>query len=131
MQFNVADQVRADNYPIMARKKMFVKDSGRGFQTHYQLIREVLEREGKRVPEFVFWNVRGDTKGFVARADESGVQMVSGFSSSQLKLFLMNGGIENVVVEATPATTAWDTFSKAVIENKDYDSVREVVRQTL
>ena len=57
--------------------------------------------------------------------------MVSGFSSSQLKLFLMNGGIENVVVEATPATTAWDTFSKAVIENKDYDSVREVVRQTL
>ena len=53
-----------------------------------------LELHGRSLdlPQIIFWNVRADTVGYPAAADDKGVMMLSGFSPVLLKFVLKNGG---------------------------------------
>jgi hypothetical protein len=76
----------------------------------------------------VYWNLRGDTKGFVAQADTPNVQMLSGFSPSLLKLLLTAKPLSSPQAgggkrEVTP----YDTL-RAALDDEAYDVVRRVLK---
>jgi hypothetical protein len=79
-----------------------------------------MDSEWKRpypVPRVVFWNLRGDTHDFPVGADTPGVDCVSGFSASLLKLFMAGTPLDKV--------TPYETMRKA-IDDPRYQRVREV-----
>ena len=125
--------------------------SGRGdpsqrhniWETQYEELVRRFEAAGLRtqwkqaypVPRVIFWNLRGDTEDFPAKADTPGVDMISGFSANLLKLF-MDGDISEVmessVAEGLEEQRKRDrkkdplvTMRKA-LDDPRYDPVREV-----
>jgi hypothetical protein len=81
------------------------------------------------MPEIIYWNLRGDTKGFPVQATTPNCQMLSGFATSQFKLFLTEGTLPTgTVAEDKPTTTPWDTFTKAV-ERPEYLRIHETLVQ--
>jgi len=96
------------------------------FQDHSKILDTVYAAAGYTRPDMIYWNMR-DTKKSVAAADSTGVQMVSGFSTMQLKLFLEN--LDFSVEAPTKApVTPWDTFRTAM-DNEDYNDVREIIME--
>ena len=95
------------------------------WDTQYARLTKSFARAGKQskwkrpypVPRVVFWNLRGDTRDFPVRADTPGVDCVSGFSASLLKLFMSGAPTE----QCTP----YETMRKA-IDDPRYQRVREV-----
>ena len=91
-------------------------------------------------PHITYWNLRGDTTGFPAQADTEGVTMLSGFSSSLLKLILSGENLEEeevvsevidedgtvVVVKEVVKKTPYHTVRKA-LDDTAYDNVREIL----
>ena len=72
------------------------------------------------VPKIVYWNLRGNTRDFVAEANTPGVHMVSGFSPNMLKLF-MEGNLDEC--GAQPVVTPYNTMRNA-LDDERYDPVR-------
>jgi len=82
------------------------------WETHLRRLRRRFEQAGRFVcgepyaaPRIIFWNLRGDTYGFPAVAQEPNVQMLSGFSPALLKLILTGAdlvGEEEEVEEILP-----------------------------
>lgn len=65
------------------------------WKTHLLRLQDRFAEVGRAVcgepyaaPRIIFWNLRGNTCGFPARADEPNTQLLSGFSSALLKLVL-------------------------------------------
>ena len=54
------------------------------------------------MPHIIFWNLRGDTSGYVNKSNQTGTTMMSGFGASSFKAF-MSGTFK---IENTP----WDTL---------------------
>ena len=50
-------------------------------------------------PNIIFWNVRADTYGYPAAADQKGVMLLSGYSPALMK-FILSGEMEEEVAEA-------------------------------
>jgi len=88
-------------------------------------------------PKIIFWNLRSNTVGFPAQADDENVQMLSGFSPSLLKAVLEGGPMEEVeevvnettgevtrVVKAKP--TPYETLRK-VLDDERYYPVRQLL----
>jgi len=125
MQFDAADsQCReADNKPTLQLIKDMFHDYG-------------MRAHGKPFapPKIIFWNLRGDTIGVPAKADEENVQMLSGFSVSMLKCLLFEGELtdldddnnETKNRKERKAITPIETYRKALAESA-YDAVREVL----
>lgn len=95
MQFDVAsDKTEYGSYK-----------RGIGWGTAYDNIKNLWEKLGNKMfghpiepPQIVFWNVRADTIGFPAAADEPGVTLMSGYSPSLLK-FIFSGELqENIEI---------------------------------
>ena len=78
------------------------------------------------VPRMLFWNLRGDTVDFPARADAVNCDMVSGFSANGLKAF-MAGDVLETAVENPP--TPYDGMRKQ-LDDERYDSVRLLCEAT-
>merc|ERR1712054_213922 len=74
------------------------------------------------VPRMLFWNLRGETVDFPARADTVNCDMVSGFSANGLKAF-MAGDALNTAAEKPP--TPYDGMRKQ-LDDERYDAVRLV-----
>lgn len=88
-----------------------------------------------RLPKIVFWNLRGDTGGFPARANTPNTQMLSGFSASLLKLLLAGEPVESVVEEVLAdgtvvvtrkEVTPEETLRKC-LDDPRYDPVRQIL----
>ena len=50
-------------------------------------------------PNIIFWNVRADTYGYPAAADQKGVMLLSGYSPALMK-FILSWEMEEEVAEA-------------------------------
>jgi hypothetical protein len=74
-------------------------------------------------PQIIFWNVRADTVGYPAAADDRGVMMLSGFSPALLK-FVLSGEMEQEVIVGV------DAAGNAVKE-KQQICPREALRRVL
>jgi len=90
MQFNKAVGLRS-------------RRRGSGWGTAYDNIKEMFKALGLRMygrevspPQIIFWNVRENTVGYPAGADEEGVTLLSGYSPSLLK-FIFSGELEEEV----------------------------------
>jgi len=114
---------------------------GDRWETQYERIVRRFAESGVQVcgepwpaPQITFWNLRGDTHGFPASADQPGVKMLSGFSPALLKLVLEGGEEEEEVevmvdgekqtkkVKATPLHTL-----RKCLDDGQYDPVRKVL----
>lgn len=74
-------------------------DSGK---TNLDAIRDIYSAKGYKMPQIVFWNVKGRTGNVPAQTNDNGVGLVSGFSPSILKSIL-KGEIYS------PQQLMWDT----------------------
>jgi hypothetical protein len=111
------------------------------WKTTYDIIKEMFLTLGKEkgidnlLPSnVVFWNLRGDTSGFPTDGQEEGIQMLSGYSPSLLKL-LLNG--EPIILETTDENgeqikvkkTPIETVLK-VLNDELYNPVREIINKS-
>ncbi|KAF9439061.1 hypothetical protein BGZ76_000543 [Entomortierella beljakovae] len=65
-----------------------------GNTTNFEYAKQKFEGAGYDLPQIVFWNLRGSTRGNKpVKANEKGVAMVSGYSGMLMKLFLDGGDI--------------------------------------
>ena len=148
MQFNAADRGGSSNYPMMcsllgvkdwasaAGQRQYVPAYGSTrygygtgtstFADHNKILDKVYAAAGYTRPDMIYWNMR-DTKKSVTTADSTGVQMVSGFSTMQLKLFLENMDFSVEAPHKAPVTP-WDTFRKAM-DDEDYNDVSEIISE--
>ena len=74
-----------------------------------------------KIPEFIFWNARGGHGGYAAQADQRGAVMVSGWSTSMLKVFLNDGELVMSPTGASP--TSWDVLEKT-LSDEAYTQIR-------
>lgn len=97
------------------------------FKDHHKILVDVYKAAGYTLPQMIYWNMR-DTKKSLTTADQTNVQMVSGFSTMQLKLFLENLDLD-MEEPVKPTVTPWDTFRKA-IDDECYNDVRKTIVRT-
>ena len=76
------------------------------WDTVYEEIAQLFHEVGMQVhgrplsaPNIIFWNVRADTYGYPAAADQKGVMLLSGYSPALMK-FILSGEMEEEVAEA-------------------------------
>ena len=104
---------------------------------HQMIVREFTalgERKGVtglKPGNIIYWNLSGKTTGFAAQASTPGVQMLSGFSPSLLKLLLSGESLTVEVVDESGDAkeiqkTPYQTLRDA-LDDPLYDSVREVL----
>jgi hypothetical protein len=104
MQF---DQARGDHLSYM---NFTQSDQARQYHpawdTAYEEIAQLFHGVGMQVhgrplspPKIIFWNVRADTYGYPAAADQKGVMLLSGYSPALMK-FILSGEMEEEMAEA-------------------------------
>ena len=82
---------------------------GDEFLTGYEFIESKYKSYGLPMPHIIFWNLRGNTDGYVNKSDQKGTTTMSGFGASSFKAFM--SGTFNI--ENTP----WDTL-KDMLESE-------------
>ena len=82
---------------------------GDEFLTGYEFIESKYKKYGFSMPHIIFWNLRGNTNGYVNKSDQKGTTTMSGFGASSFKAF-MSGTFK---IENTP----WDTL-KDILETE-------------
>ena len=106
-------------------------NTGNAWGTHYERIEALFQEIGNKIagspylaPRICFWDLAnsggGQQPGFPVRADDKGVQLISGFSPALLKFVMTGERLE----------TPWCTFLKAV-KDKRYDDVERVALEAL
>lgn len=71
-------------------------------------MKKKFREAGYYLPEIVFWNIAGETTPtgtLPARADQPGVQLLSGYSASIMKTFL-RGDLDNALKKSGPREEA-------------------------
>lgn len=142
MQFDEARRSNDyDNYDNYDNNK---SDPENDWETHHERIVRRFKEEGLKAcgeewpaPHIIYWNLRGNTSGYPAKADTPGVTMLSGYSPSLMKLILSGEPVvdeaEEEVIDENGVTTIkkvkknpFDTIRKA-LDDEEYDKVREVL----
>ena len=57
------------------------------YETDYRRIKKIYKTYNYDVPHIIFWNLRGDTNGYVNKSDESYTTVLSGFGPCSFKNF--------------------------------------------
>jgi hypothetical protein len=130
MQFNTAF---TDGYENSIASQNF------SWNTTYDIIKNMFLELGNKKgiqnlkpSNIIFWNLRGDTTGYPANKDEEGIQMLSGYSPSLLKLLLkgeplvqeiINENGETIIKKKTPESTVL-----AALYDEIYNPVREILK---
>ena len=128
-----------DDIPdLIVFSDMQFNSAGRYSETMHDVITRKFARAGMeicgkpyRAPKIIYWNLRGDTKGFPVQANTPNTQILSGFSPSLLKL-LLNG--ESMVQEqinpdgsiTTTDITPLQTLRNA-LDDPRYDPIRVIL----
>jgi hypothetical protein len=71
--------------------------------------------EAYAVPRIIFWNLRGNTRGYPAAADTPNTQMLSGYSPSLLKLVLTGADLVGDEVEVEEVLADGTTVVKKLV----------------
>ena len=114
-----------------------------GRKTAHEKIVELFASVGMQVhghplqpPNIIFWNVRADTVGYPAAADQKGVMLLSGFSPSLMK-FILSGEMEEEcitldedgkIVKSRAQVDPRETLRR-VLYDSGLDDVRSVLEQ--
>lgn len=117
------------------------EERGSGWGTSFDNIKNMFKKLGERLyghsinpPQIIFWNVRADTIGYPAGADEPGVTLLSGYSPALLKFIFSgeleeevevvdeNGETRKVKVKLSPKETL-----QKILSEKALDPVRVIV----
>ena len=117
---------------------MQFNQAGRYGETMHDVIKRRFAEAGVaicgtpyRAPKIIYWNLRGDTRGFPVEANTPNTQMLSGFSPSLLKL-LLDGEplvIEEVATDGTVTrreVTPEETLRKA-LDDERYNRIRVIL----
>ena len=80
------------------------------FLTGFEYLEGKYKKYGYKMPALLFWNLRGDTHGYVNKTDQKGTTMLSGFNPTLFKSF-MSG---NFNIENTP----WDTLKDLISSDR-------------
>ena len=100
----------------------------KSWQTHLQMIRDNFKRAGEdmfgegngyKVPRIVIWNLSASCQDMHAKADEEGVVMLSGWSSSLFKVLMAKG----VEIQTPYAALRYQ------LDNEMYDIVRKRIAE--
>lgn len=120
MQFNQAGKYNETMHDVISRRfsEEGVKICGKPY----------------RLPKIIYWNLRGNTRGYPVEANTPNTQMLSGFSPSLLKL-LLDG--EPMVIEEVAAdgsilqreVTPEETLKKALNDER-YNLIRVILSQS-
>ena len=101
-----------------------------GWDTAHEEIVALFHQVGMQVhgrplnpPNIIFWNVRADTFGYPAAADQKGVMLLSGYSPALMK-FVLSGEMEEEVA------TALDDDGNVVTTRRQVDP-RETLQRVL
>jgi hypothetical protein len=112
-------------------------------RTAHEKIVELFASVGMQVhghplqpPNIIFWNVRADTVGYPAAADQKGVMLLSGFSPSLMK-FILSGEMEEECItldqdgKIVKSRTQVDPREalRRVLYDSGLDDVRSVLEQ--
>ena len=145
MQFNQARAHGGSYYPLGGYPSYLfdhataTKDEG--WSTAYENITRMFAQLGIELhghplqpPNIIFWNVRADTVGFPAAADDKGVMLLSGFSPALMK-FILSGEMEEerVTLDAEGAVVKTRTqldpkeTLRRVLDDTGLDAVRAVL----
>jgi len=114
LEVAVENKVKPEDMP---RKLLILSDmqfdqackQGDNFLTGYESIEKKYKSYKLPMPHIIFWNLRGDTSGYVNKSNQTGTTMMSGFGASSFKAF-MSGTFK---IENTP----WDTL-KDMLESE-------------
>ena len=117
--------------------------AGSGRKTAHEKIVELFASVGMQVhghplqpPNIIFWNVRADTVGYPAPADQKGVMLLSGYSPSLMK-FILSGEMEEEcitldedgkIVKSRAQVDPRETLRR-VLYDSGLDDVRSVLEQ--
>ena len=130
---------------IVFSDMQFDQASGRDniWETHYEKIVKEFQQVGMLIegvpydpPMIIFWNLRGDTKGFPVMKNTSNVKMLSGFSPNLLEYVLDGNVSENINTTDTTNTinsvsakseTPYITMRR-ILDDDRYELVREIVK---
>jgi hypothetical protein len=82
-----------------------------------------------KIPQQIYWNLRGDTVGVPVQSDTPNTQLISGFNVSLLKMFLKENDVESYVEPVKPVQTPWDIFRKTV-DSENYYFIRKVCSES-
>jgi hypothetical protein len=66
------------------------------WSSSYERIKRRYEAAGYKTPTLIFWNLAAHTDGVPVASNEPGTVLVSGYSQGQMKMFLDNGGFEDI-----------------------------------
>lgn len=83
---------------------------GDSFLTGFEYLEGTYKKYGYKMPALIFWNLRGNTNGYVNKTDQRGTTMLSGFNPILFKNF-MSG---NFNIENTP----WDTLKDLISSDR-------------
>jgi hypothetical protein len=101
-----------------------------GWDTAYEEIAHLFHEVGMQVhgrplspPNIIFWNVRADTYGYPAAADQKGVILLSGYSPALMK-FILSGEMDEEVAKALDG-------DGSVVKTRRQVDPREALRRVL
>ena len=123
MQFNNCEDYLSDELPIASMNNIRKIFSDLGVE---------LFGHPFKPPQVIFWNVRSNTVGYAAAADDSGVIMVSGYSPALMKFILSGEMTEELVadfvstrnaVKETKQITPREALRK-ILDDSGLDDVR-------
>jgi hypothetical protein len=80
-------------------------------KSNFDVIINKFDVHNLKMPEIIFWNLRGDTKDFPVRSDTPGVTLLSGFSPT-----LLNSIMTDVTL------TPYDIL-RQILDNPRYDNI--------
>ena len=63
---------------------------GDKFLTGYEFIESKYKKYGLAMPHIIFWNLRGNTNGYVNKTNQEGTTMLSGFGASTFQLVYLS-----------------------------------------
>lgn len=110
------------------------------WNTHYEIIVKEFQKVGIEIsgqpydpPMIIFWNLRGDTKGFPVMKNTSNVKMLSGYSPNLLQYVLdgnINANISEKVFDEPSLNTLKESpyiVMRRILDDDRYSPVREIV----
>ncbi len=111
MQFDSSQRYGQINYYQTTSN---CESENKDWDSNYEILEKMYAEKKFILPQMIYWNMRS-TESFVCKSNKKGVQMLSGFSTMQLKNFLETLDIKEI--------TPWDTFMSA-INNEAFDIIK-------
>ena len=95
------------------------------FNTHHEILCHVYKCYNYTFPLQIYWNLRGNTTGVMAKSDTPGTLILAGFNPSMMKSIF-----EGISLEHLQSTTPYDLF-RTSIDSPRYKLIENTVNYSL